>query len=198
MNDNARNAGLVPAEGFRPKFSIYHPNGRGTGCALKMELHPAHDDHDGSIMMCVASQKTVGDLRGPVRKFPTFDWENRICVKLDFADICRMLQVLRGECESIGDGKGLYHRSSRFTTRIVLRHIIEPVQGYSLEVYRESAGESDESRSAHIVLNTWEALGIAMAFENSIGVICFGIPRVLVRAAEAAETEEGGTYGASA
>jgi len=196
-NNNARGDG-ASAEGFRPKFSIYHPNGKGTGCALKMELHPAHDDHDGCIMMCVAPQKTVGDMRGAVRKFPTFDWENRICVKLDFADICKILQVLRGECESLEDGKGLYHRSARYTTRIVLRHLIEPVQGYSLEVYRDTAGSQDESCSAHLVLNTWEALGVGMSFENSIGVICFGIPRVLARAAERPEVEEGSAYGASA
>jgi len=196
MNDKPRENN-VPAEGFRPKFSIYHPNGKGTGCALKMELHPAHDDRDGCIMMRLASQNTIGDMRGPVRRFPTFDWEKRICVKLDFADICKMLQVFRGECESLEDGKGLYHRSARYTTRIVLRHLIEPVQGYSLEVYRDTAGHPDESLSAHIVLNPWEALGIGVSFENSIGVICFGIPRVLARATDDSDVEEG-TYGASA
>jgi len=166
------------AEGFRPKFAIYHPNGKGAGCALKMDLHPAHGDVDGCIMMSVAPQKTIGELRGPNKKFPTFDWEKRICVKLDFSDICKMLQVLRGECESLENGKGLYHRSVRYTTRIVFRHLVDLVQGYSLEVYRTSEGRPEEDCSAHIVLNQWEALGVGIAFENSIGVICFGIPRV--------------------
>lgn len=182
MNETTTKQGANTTEGeFRPKFSVYHPNGKCTGCALKMELLPAHGDTDGCIMMSLAAQKTVGDLRGAIKKFPTFDWEKRICVKLDFADICKILQVFRGECETLEDGKGLYHRSARFTTRIVLRHLTEPVQGYSLEVYRDRSGLSDESQSVHLVMNTWEALGVSLAFENSIGVICFGIPRVMAR-----------------
>lgn len=165
----------------RPAFSVYHPNGKGTGCALMLDLYPAQGDTDGYIMMKLATQKTVGDMRGAIKKFPTFDWARRICVKLDFADICKILQVFRGECETLEDGKGLYHRSARFTTRIVLRHLTEPMQGYSLEVYRDRPDRSDESQSAHLVMNTWEALGVSLAFENSIGLICFGIPRVMAR-----------------
>ena len=192
MNNTTKKT-TASAECYRPKFAIYHPNGKGTGCAMKMELHPAHGDHDGCIMMSVAPQKTIGDLRGPTRKFPTFDWENRICVKLDFSDICKLLQVFRGESESLEDGKGLYHRSARFTTRIVFRHMINPVQGYSLEVYRDTAGHPEASRSVHLMLNPWEALGVGIAFENSIGVICFGIPRVLAHEPRE-EAEEGDAY----
>jgi len=192
MNNTTRK-NTTPAEGFRPRFAIYHPNGKGTGCALKMDLRPAHGDEDGCIMMCVAPQKTVGDMHGPAKKFPTFDWENRICVKLGFADICKILQVFRGECESLEEGKGLFHRSARYTTRIVLRHLIEPVQGYSLEVFRSTAGNPDENRVTHIVLNPWEALGVGISFENSIGVICFGIPKVLAHE-RPDEVEEGDAY----
>jgi len=192
MNDTTKKT-MIPNEGYRPQFAIYHPNGKGTGCALKMELHPAHGDVDGCIMMCLAQQKTVGDMRGPTRTFPTFDWENRICVKLDFADLCKFLQVFRGECESIEDGKGLYHRSMRYTTRIVFRHLIDPVQGYSLEVYRDTVGRPDESRMAHIVLNSWESLGVGISFENSIGLICFGIPKTVV-SERAEEAEERNAY----
>lgn len=174
---------------FRPQFALYHANAKGTGCAMKMDLHPAHDAKDGCIMLSLASQKTVGQRGGERPVFATFDWENRICVKLDFADICRMLQVLRGECESIDDGKGLYHRSPRHTTRIVLRHMLEPVQGYSLEVYRSSPGGADDDRSARIILSAAEAMGIGIAFENSIGVICFGIPKVIPHDTSAYEAE---------
>lgn len=193
MNDTTRK-NTAPAANFRPKFAIYHPNGKGTGCALKMDLHPAHGDQDGCIMMSIAPQKTLGDLRGPSKKFPTFDWENRICVKLDFADICKLLQVFRGEVEALEDGKGLYHRSARYTTRIVFRHLIEPVQGYSLEVYRDTPGHPEQNRVTHIVLNPWEALGVGISFENSIGVICFGIPQVFAHE-RPDENEDGGAYG---
>ena len=180
MNETERTEQTMEATtGFRPKFAIYHPNTKGTGCALKMSLHPAHDDRDGSIMMTLVPQKTVGDLHGPVKRFPTFDWEHDICVKLDFNDLCKMMQVFRGECESLEDGKGLFHRSPRYATRIVLRHMLEPTAGYSLEVYRNTPGGSEEDRRAHIFLMPWEALGVALAFEHSIGVICFGIPKVV-------------------
>lgn len=162
---------------YQPQFAIYHANASGTGCAIKMELHPATNDEDGCFMLMLATQQTVGDRRGPVKTYPTFNWERRITVKLGFNDICKMLQVLRGECESIDDGKGLYHRSSKYSAKIVLRHIVTPVQAYSLEVYRNSNDKSEEDSSAHILLTSAEAYGLAIALENSIGLICFGVPR---------------------
>ena len=164
---------------FRPTLTIYHPNSRGTGSAIKMELHPAHDDVDGCFMMTLANQKTIGSVAGGVRKAATFDWENHITVKLDFSDICRMLQVFRGECESIEDGKGLFHVAPMFSTKIVLRHVVEPKPGYSLEVYRNASGKDAPDTSSRIFFNSAEAYGIAMSFEASIGVICFGIPKVI-------------------
>lgn len=180
MNEMS-NTNDVAMREYRPNFAIYHPNGKGTGCALRMNLHPAHDRRDGYIMLELATQRTVGDRRAAIPKFPTFDWENRLVVKLGFADLCKMLQVLRGENGALEEGKGLYHRSARYATRIVLRRLTEPIQGYSLEIYRNSADKSDADRNARIVLSPWEALGIALAIEDSIGVVCFGIPKVVVR-----------------
>jgi hypothetical protein len=99
-------------------------------------------------------------------------------VKLDFSDLTRIVQVLRGECESIEDGKGLYHRTARFYTRIALRHMVEPMAGYSLELYRTSNDGKDES-NARIILSDAEALGLGLAIENSFGVISFGIPMLV-------------------
>lgn len=163
---------------FRPKLSFYHPNAKGTGCALSLELHPAHDQTDGSIMAQFANQKTIGNRNAANPTYSRFDWENSICVKLDFTDLTKMLQVFRGECESLEDGKGLYHISPRATTRIVLRHVLEPVTGYSLEVYRNAGGPT-EGTTARIFLAPNEASGLAVAVENSLGVICFGIPTVI-------------------
>lgn len=169
----------TPAVGrFRPALTLYHPNAKGTGCAMRMSLHPAHDDVSGCIMMTMANQLTVGDTRGPNPVFPRFDWENKITVKLDFEDLTRMLQVFRGECESIEDGRGLYHSTSGFTTKILLRHSVDPVSGYSLELYRNSRDGKDESR-ARIFLSSNEALGLCCSIENSLGVISFGIPMLV-------------------
>ena len=160
---------------YRPDLRIYHASAKGTGCALKMNLHPAHDDCDGCIMAVFANQLTVGDRNLPQPTFSRFDWENAIAVKLDFNDLCMMLQVFRGECESILDGKGLFHRTAKASTVINLRHMVEPVSGYSFEVSR-TMSDGSAPRRAHIMLANHEALGLAEAIAGSLAVVSFGIP----------------------
>ena len=164
---------------YRPKLSFYHPNGKSTGCAAQFELHPAHDNTDGSIMMKVANQMTVGNRMGPNPTFPRFDWENATTVKLDFNDLTKMLQVFRGETESIEEGRGLYHRTAKASTRIVLRHLVEPVQGYSLELYRTVAGKDDNETRSHMLLTPAEALGLCEAIAGSMYLVSFGIPMLV-------------------
>lgn len=161
----------------RPTLTMYHPNGKGTGSAIRLELHPAHDDTAGSIMATIATQLTTGNCMGSMLVYPRFDWEGAITVKLDFTDISKMLQVFLGECESLEDGRGLFHKSTRGTTKIILRHLVEPINGYMLEVYRKTSDSEDSN--ARIFLSPYEALGLATAIESSMGVICFGIPMVI-------------------
>ena len=160
----------------RPTLTMYHPNGKGTGSAIRIELHPAHDDTAGSIMATIATQLTTGNCMGSMPVYPRFDWEGAITVKLDFTDISKMLQVFRGECESLEYGRGLFHKSTRGTTKIILSHIVEPIHGYMLEFYRKT---SEEDSNARIFLSPYEALGLVTAIESSMGVICFGIPMVI-------------------
>ena len=178
MNNNTNNT-AVPAPGtYRPKLAFYHATPKGTGCAATLELHPAHDDIDGSIWLTVANQMTIGNRMGPNPTFPRFDWENRICVKLDFGDLCAMLQVLRGECETINGDHGLYHRTAKAATKIQLRHLVDPVSGYSLELYRTPAGGGEESR-AHLLLNSAEALGLCESIAGAMYLVSFGIPMLV-------------------
>lgn len=165
---------------FRPKLSFYRANAKCTGGALKLELHPAHDDVDGSIMATFAKQLTIGDRHKMPPVFATFDWDNSICVKLDFNDLTKMLEVFRGFKESLEDGKGLFHVSPAGTTKISLRHLVEREGCYSFDVYRSKPG-SPESKSSHIMLSANEAYGLAIAIEDSLGAICFGIPEVIPR-----------------
>ena len=177
MNETQQEGTKRPLGSFRPKLAFYHANARGTGGALQLELHPAHDDTDGSIMATFATQLTIGDRLGAVPVYPRFDWEGAITVKLDFTDISKMLQVFRGECESIEDGRGLFHKSTRGTTKIVLAHSVEPKQGYLFEVFRSRRDGTDAH--AMIFLSPSEALGLTAAIESSMGVICFGIPMLV-------------------
>lgn len=184
----ARPGGEESPRQYRPSLRFYHANTKGTGCALQLDLHPAHDRVDGCIMARIANQMTIGDLRGPTPTYPRFDWENSITVKLDFTDLSKILQVLRGECESLEDGKGLYHRSPRANTRISLRHHVEPTQGYSFDVYRTPLSGEGETR-AHIMLAPYEALGLMESIAGSMSVVSFGIPMVIAHDTSAYEAE---------
>ena len=168
----------VAQPAFRPKLAFYHANSRGTGGAVSMDLHPAHGNKDGCIMMRIANQMTIGNRQGPNPTFPRFDWENAIVVKLGFDDLCQILQVFRGECESVGDGKGLIHVTAKASTSIRLRHMIEPVTGYSLEVYRTARNGGEESR-AHLLLSSAEALGLCESIAGAMYLVSFGIPMLV-------------------
>jgi len=176
---NAENNNLQKVGQYRPNFCFYHANPKGTGSAVKINLHPAHDDVDGCVMLTIANQMTIGNARGDSPTYPRFDWENAICVKLDFSDLTQILQVLRGECENINDGKGLYHSSVKATTSIRFGHLIDPVSGYMLEIYRRgSQGGGDENR-ARMLFSNAEALGLCEALSGSLYLVCFGIPMLV-------------------
>ena len=190
MNDDNRNqqGEERPLGQYRPNLAFYRANPKGTGCAVKMNLHPAHDDTDGCIMLTMANQQTVGNRMGPNPTFPTFDWENAITVKLDFNDLTQVLQVLRGETESINDCKGLYHRSPRGVTGIRFSHLIDPVSGYSLDISRKTGKEGEETR-AHFLFNPAEALGICEAIAGAMYIVAFGIPMLVPHDASAYRNE---------
>ena len=190
MNNDTTRTGQAAAIGrYRPALTFYHPNGKGTGGAVEMKLHPAHDNVDGSIMLRIANQCAAADRRGPNVTYARFDWENAICVKLDFNDLCRMLQVFRGECESIEGDLGLFHQTARATTKIQLRHMVDPVSGYSLEVYRNFR-EGGAGTHGHILLTAAEATGLCEAIAGSMSVVCFGIPMLVAHDTSAYEAQE--------
>lgn len=100
-------------------------------------------------------------------------------VRLDFNDLCKILQVLRGECESLDDGRGIYHRTAKSTTKIVLRHLTDQVSCYSFELYRTlSSGEDD---AAHFLFNPAEALGLCESIADSMSLIAFGVPMAILQ-----------------
>ncbi len=174
MNANTEHGVSRAAGGFRPKHTFYHPNSRGTGAALQLELHPASDNAEGCLMAKLAGQLTVGESGGAQPVCARFGWDEAIAIKLGFNDLSKMLQVFRGECESLENGKGLYHRTPRGATRINLRHQIDVVPGFLFECYR-SLKSGKESHAA-INLTAYEATGLAEAIASSMGLICFGIP----------------------
>ena len=159
----------------RPRLEFYNPNAKGTGCAMAMALHPADSTKNGFISVSIANQMTVGNPTGEDPTYPTFDWENSVDVVLDFNDLCVILQVLRGETESIGNGYGIFHKCKEYCQKIQLLHIVDPVSGYSFEVFETSANRSDEKR-VHMLLSPAESLGICESIAGSMYLIAFGSP----------------------
>ena len=160
-----------------PCLRIYHPNGKGTGCAMVMKLRPADATQDGFVVVSFANQMTVGNPTGDNPTFPKFDWENEVDVVLDFNDLCAILQVLRGETESIREGRGIFHKYNECCQKIQMRHLIDPVCGYSFDVLETSANGSDEKRM-HMLLSRAESLGICESIAGSMYLIAFGVPRL--------------------
>ena len=160
-----------------PCLRLYHPNGKGTGCAMVMKLRPANATQDGFIVVSFANQMTVGNPTGDNPTFQKFDWENEVDVVLDFNDLCAILQVLRGETESIREGRGIFHKYNECCQKIQMRHLIDPVCGYSFDVLETSANGSDEKR-VRMLLSSAESLGIYESIAGSMYLIAFGVPRL--------------------
>ena len=159
-----------------PCLRFYHPNGRGTGCAMVMKLRPADSTQDGFIVVSFANQMTVGNMNCDNPTFPKFDWENKVDVVLDFNDLCAILQVLRGETESIHEGRGIFHKYKECSQSIKFSHIIEPVCGYLFDVFEETPENRSASRRAHMLLSPAESLGICESIAGSMYLIAFGSP----------------------
>lgn len=157
----------------------YRANAKGTGSAIKFELHPAHEDTQGSIFVTLARQKTVGSGQGDGRVFPTFDWKEAILLKLDRSDLSQILQVLRGMQESINGDKGLFHQGVRGSASIRFTHQIEPRPGYMLSVRKTYT--SGEQRTGYYFFDTSEAFTLMLALERALLYVCLGIPEVIVR-----------------
>jgi len=164
---------------YRPRLSLFHANGKGTGSAARLEVVPASGDRDGAVFLTLALQKSVaaGNVDQGNRQHATFDWANRITVKLNFGDLCQMLLVFKGQTSVIAEGKGLYHDSRTTTTIINLTRQSDPYPGLALEVSRRSKDDPGSTVRARIVFNAAESYGLGAALEQVLGLLAFGIPR---------------------
>lgn len=164
-------------EGFeatRPKLALYHPNAKGTGSAIILELYPATMNEDGHILCVFANQLTVGNPTGANLTYSTFDWDNSLWVWLDFKDLCHILQVFRGECESINDGRGLFKYCGDVINIVHLEHRVDPIPCYQLSITQRNKNGDDDRR--YFVITPAESLGICEAVSGSMYLIAFGSP----------------------
>lgn len=133
-------------------LKIYHPNAKGTGSCLKVEQMV-----DGDVMLAVYPQKRSCAM-------PCFNWDDGVSFIADWRTLSEILMVFRGECESLGDGKGVvYDASNGVKNRLRLRHVIEPMSAYMLDVDMAFSGKVE---GRHFLIHNAEALGLSMIIEG--------------------------------
>ena len=150
------------------KLNLYHPNSKGTGAALSVELVPATINATGRIVLLLKPQKESLST--------SFDDSSQIVVKLDVFDVAEFLKVFRGCEESLADGKGLFHRTTDANFVIKLEHRIEPRPGYLLELSTKENNPEGLMWRYQFFINPSEALALHEIFSSSLVYMAFGIP----------------------
>ncbi len=151
------------------QYKLYHPNGKGNGSALSLELHPAGNPDVGKVILSIVPQKTVGSRADGTPTFPTFAWADAFIVRLEVTEIEKMLEVFAGETESINDGKGLL--DARNGTTFCVRHTIDPVPRYIIEIVKR---EGEEPKKRLISLTPTEAGALYHGLAACMGSLMFG------------------------
>ena len=157
------------------RVQVYHPNPKGSGAALQLELrlNVRQGERYDCFFLDMAPQKTCAVLAKNDARPATFDWENKVTVKLGFADICEMVAVLEGRGDQAGSSRGgIYHQNGGTSTVIRLEKY--RTGGFLLGLSRKSADMDTPVRVA-TVLSESEALGIRHVL--SVGLCMMSLPR---------------------
>jgi len=144
----------------RDRVALYHPSTDGNGAAAQLQPKIGRDSGNGAscFFLDMASQKTMASRNGDGFVPATFDWENKITVKLGFHDICHFLAVLEGRVDHVGGRRdGLFHQNGETTTVIRLKKGEDG--GYLMGLSRKRPGE-EEARRINTSLSEIEAIGL--------------------------------------
>jgi hypothetical protein len=174
------------------QLSFYHANSKGTGAAVQFELRLNRDGEDryDCFFLEMAHQKTTA-MSGDQQKGPaTFDWENKVIVKLDFMDICELIAVLDDRRPHAGNGQnGIYHESLGSSTLISFRKNQEG-DGYCLGISKKSKG-GEQLFKGHILLSDVEAIGLDCVFRPALFLMAFGTATALAGVSYTGSNEGG-------
>lgn len=164
---------------YSPRLVFYHPNGKGTGCAVQFDLRPATADREGCLFAAFANQKSVaeGPRNAPAasRQAATFNWGEKITVKLNFSDVCQLLMVLSGKSASLCDGKGLFHDTGETLTIIHMARQADPIPGISFEVSKKRKNAESAPQRSRILFTESESLGLSRLFSAILLPLAFGV-----------------------
>jgi hypothetical protein len=154
MNDTITES-LAPAterstqERF-PQYTIYKPNARGTGGAVRFGINPSK----ASVFVDGAAQS--GEKQ--------FDWENKITMKWGLSDLGTVLAALQGRLPQAK----LFHQSEKANSAFDLTYQDDPDRApYLLSISRQ-ASEDKSLRKVTIPLSHSEASVLEVALKAAI------------------------------
>jgi hypothetical protein len=163
----------VMGNGYPQALRFYHPSASGRGAA--MQLEPRFSNSQGDRYNCffleMAQQQTPPRNAGGQRVHATFNWQEKLAVKLDFADICEMLVVFEGRADKVGGKRGgLFHQSGNANTIISCQRGEQG--GYLIGLSRKDMSTGQTSRVS-MVLSEAEAVGLRHVLQTSLFFLSF-------------------------
>lgn len=174
MSETAKEQNGSPVT-YTRKLTFYHPASSGNGAAMQLEprVNRREADRYNCFFMEMAAQKTVSGRDGAKKVFATFDWANKLTVKLEFLDVCELLSVLEGRQEQAGGQRnGLYHETERATTVITCLRNKAEKGGYLLGLSRKDKGTGTLAK-VHMVLSEAEGVGLRSVFQAGLFFVTF-------------------------
>ncbi|HMP72695.1 MAG TPA: hypothetical protein PKE55_05465 [Kiritimatiellia bacterium] len=175
LDQSARHAGATAARtDFKGRsIGFYHPNSKGTGSALRLEPRLNRDDADryNCFFIEMARQKTPARREGGKMVAATFDWDQKITVKLSFMDVAELLTVAEGRAARVGgERNGLYHATGKGNTLISFQR--NPEQGTFFLGLSAKRG-AEEANKVCITLSETEVTGLRCLFQTGLFFVTF-------------------------
>ncbi len=134
---------------------------------LELRLNRPGEDRYDCFFLELAAQKSAASHEGDRRVPATFDWENKLTVKLDFGDVCELLAVLEARAERAGGQRnGLYHENSQAST-VISFQVSKEKSGYFLGLSRKGK-ESGQVTRVQMLLSETEAIGLRCLFQSGL------------------------------
>jgi len=158
---------------YEGRLAFFHPTTGGKGSALRFDFRPARRDREGYFFAEMAPQKSLPQRQGGTLKAATFDWDNKLIVKLGFTDICAMQAVLEGLTLSAGGERGLYHQAATASSVITFKKAPDNNSGFVFEISRKANNSTDKPQRQWIQLSAAEGCALRHIFGASFFHLCF-------------------------
>jgi hypothetical protein len=132
-------------EKYAESFNLYKPKKNGDGAASQWDL----GSNRQNIFLVIAEQKRDSEK-------PSFDWDNKITMKLGPNDIGEILAVLANLQESVGPkdsdgkGKGLYHQTDKGNTILQLAKMKDG-KGYAIRISQKLKNKKEARILQHFI-----------------------------------------------